>query len=65
LHPSHSDLCIIASQVGMSYKDLIQAIVSSASARHGLRRRSFEEKKGRYSSQPTSLPRARKLASIS
>ena len=65
LHPSHSDLCIIASQVGISYNDLIQAIVSSASARNGLRRRCFEEKKGRYSSQPASLPRARKLGSIS
>jgi len=64
LHPTHSDLCIIASQVGISYNDLIQSIVSSASARQGLRRRSFEEKKGRYSSQPTSLPRARKLGSI-
>ncbi|MCG6918218.1 MAG: D-alanine--D-alanine ligase [Deltaproteobacteria bacterium] len=64
LHPIRSDLCIIATQAGISYSDLIQAIVSSASARHGLRRRSFEEKKGRYRPQPTSLRRARKLASI-
>ncbi|MCG6983116.1 MAG: D-alanine--D-alanine ligase [Deltaproteobacteria bacterium] len=64
LHPSHSDLCIIASEVGVSYHDLIQAIVFSASSRQGLRRRSFEEKKDRYRSQPTSFRRARKLASI-
>ena len=64
LHPTHSDLCIIASQVGISYNDLIQAIVSSALTRHGLRRRILAEKKDRSSSQPTSLPRARKLASI-
>jgi D-alanine-D-alanine ligase len=64
LHPSHSDLCIIASQVGIPYNDLIQAIVSSALTRHGLKRKSFEEKKGRYSPQPTNLPRARKLGSV-
>lgn len=64
LHPTHSDLCIIASQAGISYNNLIQKIVFSASARYGLRRRSLEEKKGRDSSQPTSLPGARKLASI-
>ena len=64
LHPTHSDLCIIASQVGIPYMDLIQEIVSSALARHGLREKSFEENKGRYSSQPTSLPRARKLGSV-
>jgi len=33
LHPRHSDLCIIASMVGMSYRDLIGAILSSATAR--------------------------------
>ena len=64
LHPTHSDLCIIASQVGIPYNDLIQAIVSSALARYGSRGKSFEEKKARYSSQPTSLPRARKLGSV-
>ena len=64
LHPTHSDLCIIASQVGIPYNDLIQAIVSSALARYGSRGKSFEEKKARYSSQPTSLPRARELGSV-
>ena len=64
LHPTHSDLCIIASQVGISYNDLIEGIVSSASARQGLGRRSLEEKKGRHSSQPTGLSRVRKLGSI-
>jgi D-alanine-D-alanine ligase len=36
LHPQHSDLCIIASMVGMSYRDLMEAILRSAIARiHG------------------------------
>ncbi|MBF0118321.1 MAG: ATP-grasp domain-containing protein [Desulfobacterales bacterium] len=30
LHPNHSDLCIIATMVGMSYKDLINSILLSA-----------------------------------
>ena len=33
LHPQHSDLCIIANMVGMSYRALIEAIISSAIAR--------------------------------
>jgi len=33
LHPQHSDLCIIASMVGISYTALIEAIISSAMAR--------------------------------
>lgn len=33
LHPQHSDLCIIANMVGMSYRALIEAIISSAMAR--------------------------------
>ena len=33
LHPKHSDLCIIASMVGISYTALIEAIISSAMAR--------------------------------
>jgi len=33
LHPVHSDLCIIARMIGMTYKELIHAIVSSASTR--------------------------------
>ncbi|MBN2468437.1 MAG: D-alanine--D-alanine ligase [Deltaproteobacteria bacterium] len=33
LHPAHSDLCIIASQAGMSYQKLIKSIVESAMGR--------------------------------
>ena len=65
LHPTHSDLCIIASQVGIPYSDLIEAIVSSAAARHGLRRNSFDTKRGRNSPQPTSCTRAIPLGSLS
>lgn len=36
LHPHHSDLPMIATQEGMSYRDLIGHIVSSAAARAGL-----------------------------
>jgi D-alanine-D-alanine ligase len=36
LHPTHSDLCLIATQEGMSYVDLIGAIVASATARLGI-----------------------------
>ena len=36
LHPSHSDLCMIATQEGMSYVELIGAIVDGAIARLGL-----------------------------
>jgi D-alanine-D-alanine ligase len=35
LHPTHSDLCLIATQEGMSYVDLIGAIVRSATTRLG------------------------------
>ncbi len=65
LHPTHSDLCIIASQVGIPYSDLIEAIVSSAAARHGLRRKNFDTKRGRNSPQPTSRTRAIPLGSLS
>jgi len=34
LHPVNSDLCILAQKVGMSYVDLIGAIVSSATKRY-------------------------------
>jgi len=33
LHPQHSDLCIIAGMVGMSYRALIEAILESAISR--------------------------------
>lgn len=34
LHPEHSDLCIIASKIGMTYRELIEAILSSAFERY-------------------------------
>jgi D-alanine-D-alanine ligase len=36
LHPTHSDLPILASAVGMSFQSLIRAIVEAAAARYGL-----------------------------
>jgi D-alanine-D-alanine ligase len=36
LHPTHSDLCMIAANEGMSYRDLIGAIVSNAFARYDM-----------------------------
>jgi D-alanine-D-alanine ligase len=33
LHPEHSDLCILASKIGMPYRTLIHAIVTSALSR--------------------------------
>lgn len=36
LHPHHSDLCIIADKVGMTYKSLMEAIMESALKRNGL-----------------------------
>ena len=34
LHPVHSDLCILASATGLSYRDLIGGIVEAAAARY-------------------------------
>jgi D-alanine-D-alanine ligase len=34
LHPEHSDLCIIARQMGITYRSLIGAIMSSAQERY-------------------------------
>jgi len=36
LHPEHSDLCILATKVGIPYLELIRTIVDSARARLGL-----------------------------
>jgi D-alanine-D-alanine ligase len=36
MHPSHSDLPILAAQAGLGYRDLIAGIMASACARHGL-----------------------------
>ena len=34
LHPEHSDLCIIASKVGMTYQELLETILSSTFERY-------------------------------
>ena len=39
LHPTHSDLPMIATQEGMAYGELLAAIIASAAARYGLARR--------------------------
>jgi D-alanine-D-alanine ligase len=39
IHPTHSDLPMIATQEGMSYAELIGAILASAASRIGVRRR--------------------------
>ena len=64
LHPTHSDLCLIASQEGMTYSGLIEAILSSAMARYGLERRSVREKKSRDRLQPAGRPWRSTLGSL-
>ena len=64
LHPEHSDLCIIASQVGITYRALIGAIVSSAMERCALERRGHESKKSRYYPQRARLLRAASLGGL-
>ena len=54
LHPQHSDLCIIATQVGMTYSELLKTIVSSAVTRYRLEDFSDEENKNWYRLQPAS-----------
>jgi len=39
LHPTHSDLCIIASQAGITYRELIGAIIDSALDRYPMKGR--------------------------
>ncbi len=64
LHPTHSDLCIIANQIGMNYEELIEAILLSAIERYSLGRQPEKvliyEGKQRdwYHSQRTSPSRA-------
>jgi len=41
LHPEHSDLCILACKVGMTYTQLIDAIVSSAFSRCAVGRMAY------------------------
>ena len=36
IHPEHSDLPIMATKVGVTYRQLIAAIMQSALQRHGL-----------------------------
>jgi D-alanine-D-alanine ligase len=64
LHPTHSDLCIIASQEGMTYSALIEAIVSSAVARYGLETGSGREEKNWDRLQPAGRAWASSLGSL-
>jgi len=64
LHPEHSDLCIIASMVGMSYRNLIHAIMSSAIVRHELEIRSRAKKEDWDPLQQTRVPWASSLGSL-
>jgi D-alanine-D-alanine ligase len=42
LHPEHSDLPMLCSRIGMSYKSLVECIVTSASRRAGPRDQRLE-----------------------
>jgi len=53
LHPVNSDLCIIGSKVGMTYRTLIEAIVFSASSRYELEIMSHEPVEDRHNPQRT------------
>ena len=64
LHPEHSDLCIIATKVGMTYSSLIGAIMSSATARCILERRDHARNKNRHYLQQTAGPRPSTLGII-
>jgi D-alanine-D-alanine ligase len=57
LHPGHSDLCIIAAKVGMTYASLIRAIMSSATARCISERRNHARNKDWPYLQQTAGPR--------
>jgi D-alanine-D-alanine ligase len=64
LNPDHSDLCFIAYGVGMTYFDLIAAIVSSALKRIGLEQQAHEELQNRHPSQSTHPPGSRFFGSL-
>jgi D-alanine-D-alanine ligase len=56
LNPDHSDLCFIAYKVGMTYRDLIAAIVSCAVKRNGLDCKAHECMQSRHPLQSTRSP---------
>jgi D-alanine-D-alanine ligase len=64
LNPDHSDLCFIAYKVGMTYFDLIAAIVSSAVKRNGLEQKTHEELQNRHPLQSTHPPGSRFFGSL-
>jgi len=64
LHPEHSDLCIIAGKVGMTYQDLIHAIMASAIARYSLEKRSHAAAEYWNPLQQAHLPREDSLGII-
>lgn len=64
LNPDHSDLCFIAYRVGMTYFDLIAAIVSSALRRNGLEQKAYGELQSRHPLQPAHPPGSRFFGSF-
>jgi D-alanine-D-alanine ligase len=64
LHPVISDLCIIAKKVGMSYNELIQAIVSSAMLRCSWEIRRHAEKEDWHRLQRACLPGSSPLGGL-
>ncbi len=65
LHPEHSDLCIIATKVGMRYSELIEAIALSALDRYSIARTTHERTDYRHPSQRTGPAGTRLLGSVS
>ena len=65
LHPVISDLCIIADKVGMTYKDLIHAIMSSAIRRYSSEKVTHAEKKDWHRIQRACLTGASPLGGLS
>ena len=65
LNPTLSDLCIIATKVGIPYRYLIQAIVSSALTRLGSEGKIYAEMEDWHYLQRTGLPWASALGGLS
>lgn len=65
LNPVHSDLCIIANKIGMTYSELIEAVVISAFDRYSIERTTHERNDYRHPSQRTGTAGTRLLGSVS
>jgi D-alanine-D-alanine ligase len=61
LHPEHSDLCIIAAKAGMPYRNLIGAIMSSATSRYKLEKRDHAKNENRHHLQRAAAARRNAL----